>query len=150
MQALSAILPCLSNVELFLGNGIMSSQPCSWPYSEHSQGDGFSTLESYSRSTYMRSASGTPLLSSSSKHIPKSGSEPITTATQMSSTQYETPQTLLVMSFASLPSIPLLYEIAEVCSTESEATKSISSQDIAKASPKDESVRLYHSTSLQE
>ena len=43
------------------------------------------------------------------------------------------------MSYASLPSIPSLYGTAEVCSTESEATKSVS----GKASPKDGSVSDY-------
>ena len=44
-----------------------------------------------------------------------------------------------IMSFASLPSIPSLYGTAEVCSTESEARKSVSD----KASPKDGSMSDY-------
>ncbi|KAF8258149.1 hypothetical protein EI94DRAFT_1816001 [Lactarius quietus] len=46
------------------------------------------------------------------------------------------------MSFASLPSIPSLYETAELCPTDTEATKSISSEDFitAKASTKAESL----------
>ena len=52
------------------------------------------------------------------------------------------------MSFASLLSIPSLYETAIVRPTDSEATKSISSEDFitAKASVKAESV--YHGTDL--
>jgi hypothetical protein len=45
------------------------------------------------------------------------------------------------MSFASLPSIPSLYETAIVCSSELEATKSVSVD--CKASPKVESASEY-------
>jgi hypothetical protein len=114
-------------------------------YSDYSRGDGFSTLESYTRSSYSRSANGTPLPSSSSEHSPESEEDPITTTTPSSSTQYETARSPSIMSFASLPSIPSLYETAVVCPTDSEATKSISSEDFitAKASAKAESVSDY-------
>jgi hypothetical protein len=102
-----------------------------------------STVESYSRSTYTRSDSGTPLPSSSSERTPAKSeirSEPTTTATPTSSTQYETARSPSIISFTSLLSIPSLYETAELRSTESETTQSVSSQDLAKASPTVESV----------
>ncbi|KAF8270085.1 hypothetical protein EI94DRAFT_861064 [Lactarius quietus] len=122
-----------------------SGQTPSRSYSDYSRGDGFSTLESYTRSSYSRSANGTPLPSSSSEHSPESEEDPITTPTPSSSTQYETARSPSIMSFASLPSIPSLYETAELCPTDSEATKSISSEDFitAKASAKAESVSDY-------
>ena len=132
-----------SRTESFSDRENASSHTHSRSYSDLSPGDGFSTLESYSRSAYTRSASGTPLPSSSSEHSPESESDPNTTATPTSSTQYETARSPSIMSFASLPSIPSLYETAEVCSTESEATKSVSSRDLAKASPEAESVSDY-------
>ncbi|KAH9993287.1 hypothetical protein BJV74DRAFT_884401 [Russula compacta] len=114
-------------------------------YSEYSRTDEFSTMESYSRSTGTRSANGTPLPSSSSEHSSRSEEHPSTTDTPTNSTPYETARSPSIMSFASLPSIPSLYETAEVCSTESEATKSVPSEDFitAKASPKVESVSDY-------
>jgi hypothetical protein len=113
--------------------------------SEYSRSDEFSTLESYSRSTHSRSANSTPLPSSSSGHSSRHDSHPSTTTTPSSSTPYETARSPSIMSFASLPSIPSLYETAAVCSTESEATKSVSSGDFitAKVSPKVESVSDY-------
>ena len=119
-------------------------------HSEYSRSDDFSTLESNSRSTYTRSANGTPPLPSSSSGPSSSSSDrhPSTTdtpTTSTSTTPYETARSPSIMSFASLPSIPSLYETAEVCSTESETAKSVSSGDFitAKASPKAESVSDY-------
>ena len=114
-------------------------------HSEYSPSDDFSTLESYSRSTHTRSINGTPLPSSSSEHSPRSNEHPSTTDTPTSSTPYDTARSPSIMSFASLPSIPSLYETAEVCPTESETTKSVSSGDFitAKATPKAESVSDY-------
>jgi len=117
-------------------------------HSEYSRSDDFSTLESNSRSTFTRSANGTPPLPSSSSGPSSSSSDrhPSTTDTPTSSTTpYETARSPSIMSFASLPSIPSLYETAEVCPTESETAKSVSSGDFitAKASPKVESVSDY-------
>jgi len=107
-------------------------------YSEYSRSDEFGTLESYSRSTHTRTANGTPPPSSSSEFTPESEGEPITTETPTSSTQCETARSPSIMSFASLPTIPSLYETAVVCSSESEATRSVS--DDFKASPQVEGV----------
>ncbi|KAH9169356.1 hypothetical protein EDB89DRAFT_1479631 [Lactarius sanguifluus] len=135
----------LSGAESFSGGDNGSGHTHSRSYSEYSRGDGFSTLESYSRSSYSRSANDTPLPSSSSEHSPESEEDPITTTTPTSTTQYETARSPSIMSFASLPSIPSLYETAELCPTDSEVTKSVSSEDFvtAKASAKAESVSDY-------
>src|SRR6266702_1680091 len=135
----------LSGAESFSERDNGSGHSHSRSYSDYSRGDGFSTLESYSRSSYSRSANGTPLPSSSSEHSPESEEDPITTTTPTSTTQYETARSPSIMSFASLPSIPSLYETAEVCPTDSEATKSVSSDDFitAKASARAESVSDY-------
>ncbi|KAF8265917.1 hypothetical protein EI94DRAFT_1803789 [Lactarius quietus] len=91
-----------------------------------------------------------PLPSSSSEHSPvnESAEDPISTLTPSSSTQYEMAHSPSIMSFTSesLPSIPSLYKTTELCPTNSEATKSISSEDfitLAKASTKVESVSDY-------
>jgi hypothetical protein len=115
-------------------------------YSEYSRSNEFSTLESYSRTTHTRTANDTPLPSLSSKHDPRSEGDPSTTDTPTSSAPFETALSPLIMSFASLPSIPSLYETAKVCSTESEATKSVSGD--FKASPKVESVSDYITASV--
>jgi hypothetical protein len=135
----------LSGAESFSDRDNGSGNTPSRSYSEYSRGDGFSTLESYTRSSYSRSANGTPHPSSSSEHSPESEEDPIITSTPSSSTQYETARSPSIMSFASLPSIPSLYETAILCPTDSEATKSISSEDFitAKASAKAESVSDY-------
>ena len=72
--------------------------------------------------------------------------EPSTTETPTSSTRFETARSpsarsSSIVSFASLPSIPSLYETALVCSSESEATKTASVE--SKASPNVESVSEY-------
>jgi hypothetical protein len=135
----------LSGAESFSDRDNGSGNTPSRSYSEYSRGDGFTTLESYTRSSYSRSANGTPQPGSSSEHTPESEDGPITTSTPSSSTQYETARSPSIMSFASLPSIPSLYETAILCPTDSEATKSISSEDFitAKASAKAESVSDY-------
>ncbi|KAI9513417.1 hypothetical protein F5148DRAFT_4214 [Russula earlei] len=122
-----------------------SNHNSSRSYSEYTRSDDFSTLESDTRSTHPRSTNGTPLPSSSSERSARSEELPTTTETPTSSTPYDTAHSPSIMSFASLPSIPSLYETAEVCSTESETTKSVSSADFntAKASPQAESVSDY-------
>ena len=144
-DAASTLSYSSSGAESFSDRDNGSGNTHSRSYSDYSRGDGFSTLESYTRSSYSRSANGTPLPSSSSEHSPESEEDPITTTTPSSSTQYETARSPSIMSFSSLPSIPSLYETAVVCPTDSEATKSISSEDFitAKASAKAESVSDY-------
>ena len=144
-SSLSYTSSYLSGAESLSDRDNGSGDTQSRSYSDYSRGDGFSTLESYSRSSNTRSANGTPQPSSSSDHSPESEEDPISATTPSSSTQYETARSPSIMSFASLPSIPSLYETAIVCPTDSEATKSISSEDYitAKASVKAESVSDY-------
>ena len=119
-------------------------------HSEYLHSDDFSTLESNSRSTYTRSANGTPPLRSSFSGPSSSSSDrhPSTTdmpTTSTSTTLYETAHSPSIMSFALLPSIPSLYETAGVCSMESETAKSVLSGDfiMVKASLKAEPVSDY-------
>ncbi|KAH9968144.1 hypothetical protein BC827DRAFT_474712 [Russula dissimulans] len=144
-NASSVSFSSLSGMESSSDKENSSNHNSSRSFSEYSRNDEFSTLESYSRSTHTRSNNGTPLPSSSSEHSHRSEGPPSSTETPTSSTPYETARSPSIMSFASLPSIPSLYETAEVCTSESEATKSISSDDFitAKASPKAESVSDY-------
>jgi hypothetical protein len=134
-----------SGAESFSDRDNGSGNTPSRSYLEYSRGDGFSTLKSCTRSSYSRLANGMPQPSSSSEHTPESEEDPITTSTPSSSTQYETARSPSIMSSASLPSIPLLYKTAILCPTDSEATKSISSEDYitAKASAKAELVSDY-------
>ena len=62
--------------------------------------DEFSTLESYSRSTHMRSTNGTPLPSTSSECSPRPEGEPSSTETATSSTPFETARTPLACSYS--------------------------------------------------
>ena len=128
----------LSGMETSSDKENTSNHNPSRSYSEYSPSEEFSTLESYSRSTHTRSANGTPLPSSSSERSLRSEGEPSTTETPTSSTPFETARSpsarsSSILSYASLPSIPSLYETALVCSSESEATKSVSVD--SKASP---------------
>jgi hypothetical protein len=135
-------VPLATPLRLFLGWSLRTKSSSNHnPPRSYSEYDELSILKSYSRSTHTRSANGTPLPSSSSERTPESEGELNTTDTPTSSTPYETARSPSIMSFASLPSIPSLYGTAEVCSTESEATKSVPGE--MKASPKVESVSDY-------
>ena len=69
-------------------------------------------------------------------------------ASPISTTQYETARSPSIVSFTSLLSIPLLYETAEMCPTDSEATRSVSSDFVtAKASARAELVS-NHTTAM--
>ena len=144
LLACSAILHLISLEQNLSQIGIMDQVTQSRSYLEYSCDGGFSTLESYSCSSVIRLANGTPQPSLSFDHSPESEEDLISGTTPSSSTWYETASSPLIMLFAS-PSIPLLYETAIVCPTDSEAIKSISSEDFitAKASMKADSVSNY-------